>query len=405
MASLPYHEPNITTILSLTSFLLALNGSRYILDCTLYCGLLGEILIGVIWGSPIGGTAWLSEAAQETIQSFGYLGLIGIVFEGGMNTSPSGLRKTALMSVSIATIGLCLPIGLSFLLLVFPFASETATAQPSPLAAFSAGASLCSTSLGTTFAILSAAGLQKTKVGVVLVGAAMMDDVVGLVMVKIVTALGNGTFTAWGVARPIVSSFTILLVTLVLTPYVVRPVLQKALQWLRNDSERQNVEKNSARKLNIIMKSTFRRLSHLHFILATLALIAFVTIAAYVDASVLFAAFIAGGFVQYLGDNIVSRDVSHHAEEVTLTSNELYDKYYHPVIAYVLAPFFFVSTVLHTWQPLINHLIKSGIDWICHPDPRDVQWLSLVERHHLRSHNDGCQSRCGLRYLWAVSRV
>jgi len=236
MASLPYHEPRITTILSLTSFLLVLNGSRYVLDRTLYCGLLGEILTGVVWGSPLGGTAWLSHAAQETVQSLGYLGLIGLVFEGGMNTSPSGLRKSALMSVSIATVGLCLPIGLSFLLLVFPFASGTITAHPSPLAAFSAGASLCSTSLGTTLAILSAANLQKTRIGVVLVGAAMMDDVVGLVMVKIVTALGSGTFTAWGVARPVVSTFALLLVTLIVTPYMVRPVLQRASWWPSEDS-------------------------------------------------------------------------------------------------------------------------------------------------------------------------
>lgn len=353
MASLPYHEPHITTILSLTSFLLALNGSRYVLDRTLYCGLLGEILTGVIWGSPLGGTAWLSDAAQETVQSLGYLGLIGLVFEGGMKTSTSGLRKTALMSVSIATIGLCLPIGLSFLLLVFPFASDTVTAHPSPLAAFSAGASLCSTSLGTTFAILSAADLQKTQIGIVLVGAAMMDDVVGLVMVKVVTALGSGTFTAWGVARPVVSSFALLLVTLFVTPYMVRPVLQRAVRWASEDSAPENVEKSNSQKLRHAVKSTFRRLPHLHFSLATLALIAFVSIAAYIDASILFAAFIAGGFVQYLGDHVVSQDASDRVDELTMRSTEIYDRYYHPVIAYVLAPFFFVSTLLHTPQPLL----------------------------------------------------
>jgi len=187
-------------------------------------------------GTPLGRTAWLSEAVQETVQSLGYLGLIGLVFEGGMSTSLSQLRKTATMSISIATIGLCLPIALSFLLLVFPFSNGTSTAQPSPLAAFSAGASLCSTSLGTTFAILSAAGLRNTKLGVVLVGAAMMDDVVGLVMVKIVTALGSGDFTAWGIARPMVSSFALLLVTLAVTPYIIRSPFQSTVKWLHDIS-------------------------------------------------------------------------------------------------------------------------------------------------------------------------
>lgn len=344
---LPYHEPGITIILSLTSFLLVLNGSRYILDSLLYCGLLGEIFIGIVWGTPLGRTAWLSEAVQETVQSLGYLGLIGLVFEGGMSTSLSQLRKTATMSISIATIGLCLPIALSFLLLVFPFSNGTSTAQPSPLAAFSAGASLCSTSLGTTFAILSAAGLRNTKLGVVLVGAAMMDDVVGLVMVKIVTALGSGDFTAWGIARPMVSSFALLLVTLAVTPYIIRPPFQSTVKWLHDISVSENVEKRNIRKLLNVLKTRSCNLPHLHFILSTLALLAFVTIAAFVDASILFAAFIAGGFVKNIGECIVSREAHHGGEEPVDRSAEMYEKYYHPVIAYVLAPFFFVSTVLH----------------------------------------------------------
>jgi len=85
----------------------------------------------------------------------------------------------------------------------------------------------------------------------------------------------------------------------------------------------------------------------LHFILSTLALLAFVTIAAFVDASILFAAFIAGGFVKNIGECIVSREAHHGGEEPVDRSAEMYEKYYHPVIAYVLAPFFFVSTVLH----------------------------------------------------------
>lgn len=67
-------------------------------------------------------------------------------------------------------------------------------------------------------AVLTAAGLQRPRVGVVLVGAAMMGDVVGLVMVKIVTTLGSGSFAAWPIARPIVGSFVLLLVTLVIAP-------------------------------------------------------------------------------------------------------------------------------------------------------------------------------------------
>lgn len=79
-ASLPYHEPGIEDILILSSLLLALNLINSALDRTLYCGLVGQVLIGVAWGTP--GGRWLSSSLEDAIVQLGYLGLIMIVFEG-----------------------------------------------------------------------------------------------------------------------------------------------------------------------------------------------------------------------------------------------------------------------------------------------------------------------------------
>lgn len=79
-ASLPYHEPGIVTILVLTSFLLLLNVINAALDRLLYCGLLGQVLVGIVWGAP--GAKWLTASVQETIVQLGYLGLILLVYEG-----------------------------------------------------------------------------------------------------------------------------------------------------------------------------------------------------------------------------------------------------------------------------------------------------------------------------------
>ena len=79
-ASLPYHEPDIVTILIQSSFLLALNGVNWICDRALYCGLVGQVFLGVAWGAP--GGKWLSDTAQETFVQLGYLGLILLVYEG-----------------------------------------------------------------------------------------------------------------------------------------------------------------------------------------------------------------------------------------------------------------------------------------------------------------------------------
>jgi Kef-type K+ transport system membrane component KefB len=83
--SLPYHEPGIVTILIQSTFLLLLNVVSSILDRLVYCGLLGQVLLGIAWGTP--GAKWLSIETEEVIVQLGYLGLILLVYEGTLQTS------------------------------------------------------------------------------------------------------------------------------------------------------------------------------------------------------------------------------------------------------------------------------------------------------------------------------
>ena len=81
------------TILIIASFLLLLNAVHYVLDMIVYCGLVGQIFIGIAWGTP--GANWLSADLQHSIVQLGYLGLILIVYEGERKTyqphRPSGI--------------------------------------------------------------------------------------------------------------------------------------------------------------------------------------------------------------------------------------------------------------------------------------------------------------------------
>lgn len=79
-ASLPYNEPSIVTILIYSSFLLLNNIVNYVLDRVIYCGLLGQVFIGVAFGTP--GGKWISTGAEQVIVDLGYLGLILLVYEG-----------------------------------------------------------------------------------------------------------------------------------------------------------------------------------------------------------------------------------------------------------------------------------------------------------------------------------
>lgn len=183
-----YHEPSLPSLLTTSTFLLALNIINSVLDRTLACGLVGQVLIGTAWGSQ-----WLSLDFQRAVSSLGYIGLILVVYAGGVETEVTALRKNLVLSVAVAITGVAIPIALSFALLAAPgpFLGTDGDASTAVLPAFAAGAALCSTSLGTTFSVLQASGLSRTRLGAVLASAALLDDVVGLVMVRIITGLGQ----------------------------------------------------------------------------------------------------------------------------------------------------------------------------------------------------------------------
>lgn len=79
MDALPYQETPLPLLLPLSAFLLALHIVAWPLDKLFSCGLLGQMLVGTIWG-PV--ASWLDLDVQTTVVKLGYVGLILLVFEG-----------------------------------------------------------------------------------------------------------------------------------------------------------------------------------------------------------------------------------------------------------------------------------------------------------------------------------
>ena len=195
---------------------------------------------------------------------------------GGLSTSFSTLKANLLLSVTVAITGICLPIGLSYSLLHLVNAT--------PLQAFAAGAALCSTSLGTTFTVLKTSALTKSRLGVVLTSAAMMDDVVGLVMVQIISNLspGDTKFGATTVIRPIFVSLAFATIVPLLCRFIVLP----GSRYLE-----------SSKVLKVCKHVLHRRPTPLLF--HTGILLALVTGASYAGTSNLFAAYLAGAVISW----------------------------------------------------------------------------------------------------------
>ncbi|KAM0333401.1 hypothetical protein ACHAQA_002062 [Verticillium albo-atrum] len=348
-SSLAYHEPSITTIVILSSFLILLNIVNHGLDKLLYCGLIGQVLLGIAWGTP--GSQWLERDVQDAVMQLGYLGLLLIVYEGGLATSFQSLKANILLSIGVAVTGIAVPMGLSFVLVPMMGVS--------PLQAFAAGAALCSTSLGTTFTILGTSGLSSTRLGVVLTSAAMMDDVVGLIMVQVISNLGGDAFDIITVIRPICVSLAFAVVSPLVCRFVVLPL---------------TIHVNTARET-----SRGGRLDHLlslqqtAFIFHTFILIGLVAGGTYAGTSGLFTAYIAGASISWWDSEVphppsgttplqtsISQDeaLSNEAptssedeaisstrkdQEISTSGMAIYQKYYGKAVEHILKPFFFAS--------------------------------------------------------------
>lgn len=353
-SSLAYHEPSILIIVILSGFLLLLNVVNHVLDKLIYCGLIGQVLLGIAAGTP--GAAWLPREFEEAAMQLGYLGLLLIVYEGGLSTSFKSLKANILLSTGVAATGIAAPMCLSFILRPMVGAS--------PLQAFAAGAALCSTSLGTTFTILGTSGLSSTRLGVVLTSAAMMDDVVGLIMVQVISNLGGDNFSAVTVVRPVLVSIGFAVVA----PLVCRFIVQPATQFLNARRE-----KSPGGKLDRILS-----LTHTAFAIHTIVLLALVTGGTYAGTSGLFAAYIAGAAISWwdselphpmrkttaaapVAGTLTSSSPSRKANEgadivqaqpqspeqlpspASSSGLEVYKAYYGVVVEHFLKPLFFAS--------------------------------------------------------------
>ncbi|KAJ5389794.1 uncharacterized protein N7496_000862 [Penicillium cataractarum] len=206
-----------------------------------------------------------------------------LTFEaGGLSTSFKQLKANLHLSAIAAFTGVATPMGLSFVLMRLVDAT--------PLQAFGAGAALCSTSIGTTFTILSTTGLDKSRLGTVLSGAAMMDDVAGLVMVQIISNLGSSTtesFSTVTVVRPICVAIGFAVGIVLLCGFALKPAVRR----LR------------AANMSLLRKGKEPQVA---FVLYMAILIGFVTGASYAGTSGLFAAYLAGACISWFGDLIVS---------------------------------------------------------------------------------------------------
>ena len=147
--------------------------------------LVGEIVVGMLLG-PSGLVPTLPDYAVRAVFLVGDLGLVLLVMEGGLSVDVPSLRRVGSVACLIAVAGTALPIALGTAFMVAAGFDATTGVV--------AGTALSSTSIGMATRLMATFGELSTPLGALVCVAAMVDDVLSLVILAIISeGLANGS--------------------------------------------------------------------------------------------------------------------------------------------------------------------------------------------------------------------
>ena len=153
----------------------------------------GALLAGLILGPSVLGVVEETEFLTMTSE----IGVIILMFMAGLETDLQELKETGLASLVIAVAGVIFPLvgGAAVYMVFFPNDGDALYM----LRAIFLGVILTATSVSITVETLREMGKLKGKVGTAILGAAIIDDILGIVVLTVATS-----FTTPGVSIPVV---------------------------------------------------------------------------------------------------------------------------------------------------------------------------------------------------------
>lgn len=146
---------------------------------------LGEILSGIVLGPYAVGIIQPSD----TIISIAEIGAIFLLFTVGLETSPHELIRTGRASINVALAGIAIPF-------LAGFAYMKLSGEATHESAFVAAA-MVATSVGITARVLQDLHVLKNRASQIILGAAVFDDILGMVLLAVVVSLATGTAVRW----------------------------------------------------------------------------------------------------------------------------------------------------------------------------------------------------------------
>jgi Kef-type K+ transport system membrane component KefB len=162
------------------------------------------------------------DRQSEAISVLSEIGVIILLFEIGLESSLTELLKVGPQAAMVAVVGVVAPFAGGVLGMIYVFHAP-------PIAAIFAAAALTATSIGITAKVLSQIGRINTPEGQIIIGAAILDDILGLIVLAVVSGLGQtGSIDVGGIFYLIITASAFLvgsiLIGRALTPFLTKIV-------------------------------------------------------------------------------------------------------------------------------------------------------------------------------------
>jgi Kef-type K+ transport system membrane component KefB len=171
---------------------------------------IGELFAGIVIGPSLFG--WIEPV--EALKLMAEIGIILLLFEVGLSTDIKRLIHTGTKSTLVAAVGFLAP-------LLFGFAIAYWLFELSLLESLFIGGTLTATSIGITMRVLTDLRFSHSREGQIVLGAAVLDDVLGVMLLALLYEFSIGGGINW------VNSAKVLMFISIF--FILAPILAKAM--------------------------------------------------------------------------------------------------------------------------------------------------------------------------------
>ncbi|UCC47724.1 MAG: cation:proton antiporter [Gemmatimonadota bacterium] len=186
---------------------------------------LGELVGGVILGGSVLGIVPTAagDPMAETVHLLAEVGVVILLFEVGLETDLKEMFRVGPAAAVVAFVGVTAPflLGAGYWYFTDPALGAHPEGVSLAKVAVFVGATLTATSVGITARVLTDLDQMRSREARTIIGAAVIDDVLGLVMLAIVVGLAAGTSVTFGaISWALVKAVGFLVLAVIIGNYV-----------------------------------------------------------------------------------------------------------------------------------------------------------------------------------------